>query len=66
MLIQYPVTYSAFNVNQEVYLHGPRGSDLNPYRVTEVLAGGQYKISRIVGGQVQGRTASQGQLKTTP
>ena len=35
-----------YRVGQEVYVKGPRGTDINPYKIHEVLGNGQYKLSR--------------------
>lgn len=49
---------------QQVYVHGRRGSDLNPYTVYMVLGNGQYKLKRD--NRVENRIYMQAQLKTYP
>ena len=36
----------SYRVGQEVYVHGPRGTDPSPYTIYEALGNGQYKLSR--------------------
>ncbi|KAL2044625.1 hypothetical protein ABVK25_012308 [Lepraria finkii] len=58
---QYPELYQ---IGQEVYVHGRRGSDLNPYKIYRILGSGQYKLTR--NGVVENKVYLQANLKTHP
>ena len=53
-----------YKKGQEVYFHGPRGSDLNPYKIHQCLGEGQYKLERD--GIVEKNVFKQANLKTQP
>ena len=51
-----------YRVGQEVYVHGRRGTDPNPYKIHEVLGNGQYKLSRD--GRVEHRVYAEENLQS--
>ena len=53
-----------YEKGQEVYFHGPRGSDLNPYKIHKCLGDGQYKLER--NGKVEPNIYKQANLQTHP
>lgn len=56
---------SIFCIDQEVYyLQGPRGIDVNPYRITQLVGLGQY--SRTNGGQQESKIVMHHNLRHIP
>ena len=53
-----------YHIGQQVYLVGPRGTDINPYTIYQCLGNGQYKIERD--GKVVKKPVEQKNLQTNP
>ena len=53
-----------YHVGQQVYLVGPRGTDINPYTIHQCLGNGQYKIERD--NKVVKKPVEQKNLQTNP
>ena len=52
-----------YEVNHQVLYDGPRGMDMNPYTVDEVLGNGQsYRVSRVKDGKVERKVFKEDEL----